>query len=62
MIKMRKHSFLTAGRTAMWKAWSNLMVSFRVSDLLHIEISALAATHVRAAETWWQLNRPALLI
>ena len=29
-----------------------------MSDPLHIEISALAAAQVRAAETWWQLNRP----
>jgi hypothetical protein len=29
-----------------------------VSDALHIEISALAAAQVQAAETWWQLNRP----
>jgi hypothetical protein len=29
-----------------------------VSEPLHIEISALAATQVRTAETWWQLNRP----
>lgn len=29
-----------------------------MSDPLHIEISALAAAHVRAAEMWWQLNRP----
>ena len=29
-----------------------------MSDRLHIEISARAAAHVRAAETWWQLNRP----
>jgi hypothetical protein len=29
-----------------------------VSDPLHIEISALAAAQVRAAEAWWQLNRP----
>lgn len=30
-----------------------------MSGPLHIEISALAAAHVRTAETWWQLNRPA---
>jgi plasmid stabilization system protein ParE len=29
-----------------------------VSDRLHIDVSALAAAQVRAAETWWQLNRP----
>ena len=29
-----------------------------MSDPLHIEISALAAAHVREAETWWRLNRP----
>jgi hypothetical protein len=29
-----------------------------VSDPRPIEISALAAAHVRVAETWWQLNRP----
>ena len=29
-----------------------------MSDPLHIEISGLAAAQVRAAETWWQLNRP----
>ena len=29
-----------------------------MSDPLHIEISAIAATQVRAAETWWGLNRP----
>ena len=29
-----------------------------MSDPLLIEISALAVAHVRAAETWWQLNRP----
>jgi hypothetical protein len=23
-----------------------------------VDVSALAATQVRAAETWWQLNRP----
>lgn len=29
-----------------------------MSDPLPIEVSALAVTQVRAAETWWQLNRP----
>ena len=29
-----------------------------MSEPLSIEVSALAAAHVRAAETWWQLNRP----
>jgi hypothetical protein len=29
-----------------------------VSESLHIEISALAAAHVRTAETWWGINRP----
>ena len=29
-----------------------------MSEPLHIEISALAAAHVRTAETWWGLNRP----
>lgn len=26
---------------------------------LHVEFTALAATHVREAEEWWRLNRPA---
>lgn len=29
-----------------------------MNDPLHIEMSALAAAHVRAAEAWWRLNRP----
>jgi plasmid stabilization system protein ParE len=29
-----------------------------VSAPLPIEVSALAAAHVRTAETWWGLNRP----
>lgn len=29
-----------------------------MSEPLHIEVSALAATHIRAAESWWRLNRP----
>ena len=29
-----------------------------MSEPLSIEVSALAAVHVRAAETWWQLHRP----
>lgn len=29
-----------------------------MSEPLPIEISALAAAHVRVAETWWELNRP----
>ena len=29
-----------------------------MNEPLHIEISALAAAHVRTAETWWGLNRP----
>ena len=29
-----------------------------MSESLHIEIAALAAAHVRTAETWWGLNRP----
>src|SRR5688572_21778409 len=30
----------------------------RVSEPLPVEVSALAAEQVRAAEAWWQLNRP----
>ena len=29
-----------------------------MSEPLHVEVSALAATQIRAAETWWRLNRP----
>lgn len=29
-----------------------------MSEPLHIEFSALAAAHVRTAETWWGFNRP----
>jgi plasmid stabilization system protein ParE len=29
-----------------------------VSEPLPIEVSALAAAQVKAAETWWHLNRP----
>lgn len=29
-----------------------------MSEPLPIDVSALAAAQVRAAETWWQLNRP----
>jgi len=29
-----------------------------VSRPLHIEVSDLAKTQIRAAEQWWRLNRP----
>ena len=29
-----------------------------MSEPLHAEVSALAATQIRAAESWWRLNRP----
>jgi len=29
-----------------------------VSEPLHVDVSALAASQVHAAETWWQANRP----
>ena len=30
-----------------------------MSQLLRVEFTALAARHVREAEEWWRLNRPA---
>ena len=30
-----------------------------MTDPLRIEFTALAAQHVREAEDWWRLNRPA---
>jgi len=29
-----------------------------VSELLHVEVSGLAAEHIRVAEAWWRTNRP----
>ena len=29
-----------------------------MSRPLHVEVSALAAAYIRAAEEWWRLNRP----
>jgi plasmid stabilization system protein ParE len=29
-----------------------------VSEPLHVEVSELAAGHIRAAEAWWRSNRP----
>lgn len=29
-----------------------------MSKPLHVEVSAIAAVQVRAAEAWWRLNRP----
>ena len=28
-----------------------------MSELLHVEVSALAAEHIREAEAWWRTNR-----
>jgi plasmid stabilization system protein ParE len=29
-----------------------------VSELLHVEVSAVAAEQIREAEAWWRTNRP----
>jgi len=29
-----------------------------VSGLLHVEVSAVAAEHIREADAWWRTNRP----
>src|SRR5256886_12650763 len=33
--------------------------SMRMTEPLRIEFTALASQHVREAEAWWRLNRPA---